>query len=267
MKPLHISVTTAHSGRKPSAFISSFTHSYQVFLSLPAHLTPTTTTFLQADTQSSPLSSSTCPNHLNLPCLTTSATLWTPKDCTNPHCASYPSATPHTSISPSSDPSSPDFADSLSSLPRFQSHLSIHSGHKPCIFFPLCIIPHWGFRASAASHIALSVGELFLWKPTLTALRRNDSSWSRWAAFVNPHHAEEAYWSFEMTVAWNTVHAILVHGVRILTGQMNWWRMRRALASRSCCTVWLRWFSKSSLVGYLGWWERRWYHVNGASWI
>ena len=28
-----------------------------------------------------------------------------PEDCTNPHCASYPSATPHTSISPSSVPS------------------------------------------------------------------------------------------------------------------------------------------------------------------
>ena len=26
-----------------------------------------------------------------------------------------------------------------------------------------------------------------------------------WAALVNPHHAEEVYWSFEMTVAWNTV--------------------------------------------------------------
>ena len=50
-----------------------------------------------------------------------SATLWTPKDRTNPHCASYPSATPHTSISPSSVPSSPDFADLLSSSPRFQT--------------------------------------------------------------------------------------------------------------------------------------------------
>ena len=58
---------------------------------------------------------------------------------------------------------------------------------------------------SCIAYIAFSVGELFLWKPTLTALRRNDSNWSRWAAFVNPHHAEEAYWSFEMTVAWNTV--------------------------------------------------------------
>ena len=32
MKLLHISLNTAHSGCKPSAFISSFTHSYQVFL-------------------------------------------------------------------------------------------------------------------------------------------------------------------------------------------------------------------------------------------
>ena len=32
-----------------------------------------------ADTQSSPLLRSTCPNHLNLPHLTTSAMLWTPK--------------------------------------------------------------------------------------------------------------------------------------------------------------------------------------------
>ena len=83
MKPLHISLNTAHSGCKPSTFISSFTHSYQVFLPLPAHLTPTTTTtFLQADTQSSSLLCSTCPNHLNLPHLTTSST---PKDRTNPH--------------------------------------------------------------------------------------------------------------------------------------------------------------------------------------
>ena len=96
----------------------------------------------------------------------------------------------------------------------------------------------------AASHIALSVGELFLWKPTLTAFQRNDSSWSRWVAFVNPHHAEEEYWSFEMTVAyWNTVcsdwssNPSLERKVHIMTGQMNWWRMRRALASRSCCRV------------------------------
>ena len=98
MRPLHTSLNTIHSECKPSSSISSFTHSLQVFLPLPTHLTPATTTFLQADTQSSPLLRSTCPNHLNLPRFTTSATLWIPKDCTNPHCASYPSATPHTSM-------------------------------------------------------------------------------------------------------------------------------------------------------------------------
>ena len=79
MKPLHISLNTAHSGCKPSTFISSFTHSYQVFLPLPTHLTPVTTTFLHSDTQSSLLLRSICPNHLNLPCLTTSSTLCTPR--------------------------------------------------------------------------------------------------------------------------------------------------------------------------------------------
>ena len=79
MRSLHISLNTTHSGCKPSSSISSLTHSLQVFLPLPAHLTPATTTFLQADTQSSPLLRSTCPNHLNLPRLTTSATLWTLK--------------------------------------------------------------------------------------------------------------------------------------------------------------------------------------------
>ena len=39
MKPLHISLNTAHSGCKPSAFISSFKHSYQVF-SLYPHISP-----------------------------------------------------------------------------------------------------------------------------------------------------------------------------------------------------------------------------------
>ena len=67
---------------------------------------------------------STTPHHL-------SHTL-NPQKTTNPHCAFYPSATPHTSISPSSAPFSPDFADLLSSSPRFQSHMSIHSGHNLC---------------------------------------------------------------------------------------------------------------------------------------
>ena len=79
MKPLHISLNTAHSGCKPSSSMSSFTHSLHVFLPLPLLFSPTTSTFLQADTQSSPLLRFTCPNHLNLPCLHTSATLLTPK--------------------------------------------------------------------------------------------------------------------------------------------------------------------------------------------
>ena len=45
-----------------------------------------------------------------------------PKDCTNPHCTFYPSATLRTSISPSSAPSSPDYADLQPSSPMFQSH-------------------------------------------------------------------------------------------------------------------------------------------------
>ena len=71
MRSLHISLNTTHSECKPSSSISSSTHSLQVFLPLPTHLTPATTTFLQAGTQSSPLLRSTCPNHLNLPRLTT----------------------------------------------------------------------------------------------------------------------------------------------------------------------------------------------------
>ena len=50
MRLLHISLNTTHSECKLSSSISSFTHSPQVFLPLPAHLAPATTTFLQADT-------------------------------------------------------------------------------------------------------------------------------------------------------------------------------------------------------------------------
>ena len=42
MRLLHISLNTTHSECKPSSSISSFTHSLQVFLPLPAHLTPAT---------------------------------------------------------------------------------------------------------------------------------------------------------------------------------------------------------------------------------
>ena len=47
---------------------------------------PTTHTFLHANTQSSPFLHCTCPNHLNLPHLTTSEY---PKDYTKPHFAFY----------------------------------------------------------------------------------------------------------------------------------------------------------------------------------
>ena len=46
MRLLCISMNTTHSECKPS---SSITHSLQVFLPLPTHLTPATTTILQAD--------------------------------------------------------------------------------------------------------------------------------------------------------------------------------------------------------------------------
>src|SRR5579863_9719242 len=55
--------------------MSSLTHSIQVFLPLPLSLLPPTTNFLHFDTHSSALMRSTCPNHLNLPRLTRSATL------------------------------------------------------------------------------------------------------------------------------------------------------------------------------------------------
>ena len=64
------------------------------------------------------------------------------KDCTNPHCVSYSSAKLRTSISPSSVPLSTNFADTLPSSPRFQSHMSVDSGHKLCISFPLCGMMH-----------------------------------------------------------------------------------------------------------------------------
>ena len=59
--------------------MSSSTYSLQVFLFLTLHLAPATSTFLQAVTLSSILLCSRCPNYLNLPCLTTSVTLCTPK--------------------------------------------------------------------------------------------------------------------------------------------------------------------------------------------
>ena len=78
MRLLHISLNTTHRVQTKLIHIIIYTLSPSL-PALPAHLTPATTTFLQADTQSSPHLRSTCPNHHNLPRLTTSATLWTAK--------------------------------------------------------------------------------------------------------------------------------------------------------------------------------------------
>ena len=77
MKPLHIFQNTAHSRCKPSTLMSSSTHSFHVFLFLPLHIAPVTSTILQPNTHPSTFLRSRCPSHLNLPCLTTSATLCT----------------------------------------------------------------------------------------------------------------------------------------------------------------------------------------------
>ena len=61
-------VNTAHSGCKPSPSMSSYTHSLQVSLFLPLYLPPATSTYLQADTQSSTHLCSRCPSHLTSIC-------------------------------------------------------------------------------------------------------------------------------------------------------------------------------------------------------
>ena len=83
MKSLHISLKTAHSGCKPTKhfpkFLSSIIHTF--YPSLPSYSSHSYTSplppppFYRSITKSSTLIRSRCPNHLNLPCLTTSATL------------------------------------------------------------------------------------------------------------------------------------------------------------------------------------------------
>ena len=68
---------------RPSNFMSSFTHSPQVFLALLTDFTPATSISLQDNTKSSSHLRSRCLNHLNQPCLSTSATKWIPTT-TNP---------------------------------------------------------------------------------------------------------------------------------------------------------------------------------------
>ena len=92
-----------------SSFI--FTHSLQVFLFLLLHLSPATSIFLQADTQSSIFLHSRCPYYLNLPHLTTAATLCIPTRLykSTLRFLSFRDTAVYTSISPSSAPSSPDY--------------------------------------------------------------------------------------------------------------------------------------------------------------
>ena len=52
MKPLQISVNTAHSGCKPTSSMPSFTHFLRVFLPIPTHSSSATSTFLQVNTHS-----------------------------------------------------------------------------------------------------------------------------------------------------------------------------------------------------------------------
>ena len=64
---------------KPSTYMPYFTHSLHVWYCIPPLLSPATSTFIQVNTQSSTLLRFRCPNHLNLPYFTTSATLCIPK--------------------------------------------------------------------------------------------------------------------------------------------------------------------------------------------
>ena len=142
MRPLHISLNTAQTGCKPSSSVSSFTHSLQS--SCPYSPPPNylhsyvTSTFLQANTQSSPLLRSTVPNHLNLPwnsfphhlslALNTQKTI---QDLTS-HILSFRD-TPHIHLTIIRSALSRLWqnADSQPALPMSQSHMSTHSGHRP----------------------------------------------------------------------------------------------------------------------------------------
>ena len=76
------SLNTAHSGCKKSTSMSSSTHSHQVFLFLPWIPDAQTTALCHASV------ASPHPTHFVYPI-----------DCTNPHCAFYPSTTLNTFIS------------------------------------------------------------------------------------------------------------------------------------------------------------------------
>src|ERR1043165_1583621 len=79
MPLLAASLSCASSFFSPSFVMSSLTHSLHIFLPLPLFLSPTTSMYVHANTQSSLLLCSACPNHLSLTRLTTSVTLSMPK--------------------------------------------------------------------------------------------------------------------------------------------------------------------------------------------
>src|SRR5207245_3137690 len=79
MHSLHCARFCALSGFNFNSFMSSLPHSSHVFLGLPLQPFPSTLTFRQALTHSSPTICSTCPNQCNLPLLTTSTTHSIPK--------------------------------------------------------------------------------------------------------------------------------------------------------------------------------------------
>ena len=146
MKSLHTSLNTAYSGRKPIQFhviLHTFSSSLPILLFLTSH--PATSTFLQADTQSSTLLCSRCPNHLNLLRLTISAKLCIPKRL-------YKS-TFHTALSilqrHSAHPSHHHLLSVLTRLGRFSAFIAQVSvpyvntlWNKLCISVLLCDMMH-----------------------------------------------------------------------------------------------------------------------------
>ena len=127
------SLKTVYSDHKPSTFMSLSISSLPIppLTSHPCHLHFSTNWYPILPT----LTLDRCPNHLNLPHLTTSATLCTPRRLWlyKSTLRFHPSTTHRRSISPSFVSFSPDYADLLPSSPRFKSHMSMHSRHRPCL--------------------------------------------------------------------------------------------------------------------------------------
>src|SRR5258706_9136641 len=123
-------------------FMSSCTHSCQVFLPLPLPLTPSTTKLLHADTQSVGSLRSTCPYHLSLPRLTTSEIPSMPKRLNNSSLLFLSrSVTPHINLTIILLYVQV-FAYLLLSLPMSRCHTSKHFVHKPCKSFLSASVKH-----------------------------------------------------------------------------------------------------------------------------